>query len=80
MLIFDRFETMEQARQFALKATAETGLGAVVCESQEESDGIDPFPFELVPPIVLVDRHDSGSVEQLVMRLAPEFGGEFAGT
>jgi hypothetical protein len=77
MLIFDKFSSREQAEAFAATTTKRFGLETIVCDSHEESDQIDPFPFRLYPPIVLVER---GHKEQELERSVQGFGGRFAGT
>ena len=87
MLIFDRFGTRQAAEDFAAAVALEHGLDGRVCDSQEESDTHDPFPFVLTPPIVLIDRpgDDPGAdndeaVEVEVIAVVAVFGGSFAGT
>lgn len=81
MLIFDNFSSMENARAFAMYVRDEFNRGTRVCNSQEESNQYDPFPFLLHPPIVLVQRdHGSGSVEDKIETMVNHFSGEFAGT
>jgi len=79
-LIFHRFPHVTAAAAFAVSAAGmEHGPGWSIHSSQESSNLCDPFPFELVPPIVLVDRdEDEGDAQ--AERLVPLFGGEFAGT
>lgn len=80
MLIFDKFPTRSHADQFASAVRGSFGRSVVVCESQEESNRHDPFPFELKPPIVLVERNEAYSGEEPIERLVVEFEGTFAGT
>ena len=80
MLIYDRFPTLAKAKQFAVNCKQRLLRRAVVCRSQEESNKIDPFPFQLDAPIVLVSRLDDLSGERAVDALAAHFGGTFAGT
>lgn len=84
MLIFDGFPTREHARAFACQADAVYHRWAVVFDSQEESDAVDPFPYELVPPIVLVEREEMPErnlqEEDAIARMAVNFSGRFAGT
>lgn len=79
MLIFDRFKDKEQAKNFAAAVSSKFKLKCHVCDSHEEANKIDVFPFELDPPIVLVERA-SEKTESGVTNLAKEFGGTFAGT
>lgn len=70
MMIFDRFPSIDKAREFA----AAVGGQAY----SERRDDIDPFPFDLNPPVVYVPRRESGELR--IQALATMFGGEFAGT
>jgi hypothetical protein len=56
MLIFDSFPTRTTAEDFAKEITAKFALEATVFDSQKDSNAVDPFPFALSPPIVLVER------------------------
>jgi hypothetical protein len=84
MLIFDRFPSREQAESFAAATKSRFNRDATIHESQDESDAIDPFPGELEPPIVLVERNeatDDDQIEELqIQDSVEEFGGVFAGT
>ncbi len=80
MLIFDSFATVELAKQFARHVETDFGSKALVFDSQEESNKVDPFPFELLPPIVLVERDDQYSGEKPIETSVVQFGGTFAGT
>lgn len=86
MLIFDRFPSRAKAEQFATTVEKEFGLATQICESQQESDRIAPFPFRLALPIVLVKRPEGYDMEDLLKeeRVVEErvrtFGGIFAGT
>ena len=79
-MIFDRFEDRQTAEGFAEHAKSRFGRKATVHGSQAESDRIDPFPFELQPPIVLVERAGDFSLEDEIEESVNGFGGEFAGT
>lgn len=80
MLIFDRFPTTESADAFAKET------GGTVYKSQAESDAVDPFPYVLEAPIVLVPRPELGDLdrevaaEREVAASVVRFGGSFAGT
>jgi hypothetical protein len=81
MLIFDGFGSRVKAEKFAKVVTEKLKRSATVYDSQEQSNVVDPFPFQLFPPIVLVERLELGDeqeaeIEDLVMR----FGGTFACT
>ncbi len=81
MLIFDKFVTARRAKPFAADVAKQFQREAVVCDSQDESDKHDPFPFVLSPPIVLVQRdYDTYANEPEIRRLAAKHGGCFAGT
>lgn len=79
MLVLDSFPSYEQANAFASMVRKKFGLRITVCDSQIESDMVDPFPFELTPPIVLVERTE-GEVEDAIERSVGKFHGRFAGT
>ena len=79
MLIFDQFKTLASANRFAHAATRRFGLSSVVCRNWDEFDELEAFPFDLSFPVALVDRADF-DIEEDVMRLAPSFGCQFAGT
>jgi hypothetical protein len=80
MLIFDGFPNHKKAQEFieAVKEIFPNQEG-IICKSHEESDQIDPFPFKLTPPIVLLLR-DEMYHEVAMEALAPWFGGRCAGT
>lgn len=80
MLIFDSFASMECAKQFAQHVETDFGRKALVFDSQDESDKWDPFPFELFPPIVLVERDDQYSGEKPIEASVVQFSGVCAGT
>jgi hypothetical protein len=98
-LIFDEFPTREAAEQFAevveeRLATEEvyptffekTKRKTMLCDSRAESDTIEWYPCELVPPIVLVERPKRGdsrqefAIEHAIEDSVEEFGGRFAGS
>jgi hypothetical protein len=80
MLIFDQFPNRSYAEQFASAVRGSFGRTSIVCDSQNEADQHDPFPFELKPPIVLVERNQNRAGESPIEKLAVEFEGRFAGT
>ena len=80
MLIFDHFPDRCKAVGFASHVRATTGRDAKVYATQAESDAVDPFPFVLVSPIVLVSREDDLSGEEAIELAVYRFGGECAGT
>jgi hypothetical protein len=60
MFIFHCFKSRHNAERFAIKV-GKLNIQTMICDSQSESDSIDPFPFELEPSIVLVERFDMRS-------------------
>lgn len=79
MLIFDQFTDSDQADQFAIRVRDTYGLTTRVCNSREAFDKCEIFPFELQPPIVLVERCDD-KLESEIESMVDEFHGKFAGT
>ena len=78
MLIFDRFPNEEKAREFMAAITKEFGLtthfvrsedGYLFGENQKINNeapmrgALEVFPFELKPPIVLIERHQRWRAE-----------------
>ncbi len=83
MLIFDSFKTREGADAFATHVRDRFGRATRLCDTQEEADKYDPFPFPLTGPIVLVERDDDNGGPQLerdIEASVGEFCGQFAGT
>lgn len=81
MLIFDGFTSRREAEDYAKAVTEKYKRSATVYDSQEQSNVVDPFPFHLSPPIVLVERLEIGDeLEDEIEEFVQEFGGEFAGT
>jgi len=96
MMIFDSFETAAMAHQFAEHIRTEYPDRIVKeFATGRDSQTSDPFPFELNGPVVHVSRkfdyltfpHSSEeamraeiAVEQRIQRIAPQYGGDFAGT
>lgn len=78
MLIFDSFRTVGEATAFADKVKEFLGLDADAYT--ERRDDIDPFPFELVAPVVYVDRPEYTGTERLVCGMVGRYNGRFAGT
>jgi hypothetical protein len=82
-LIFHRFVNEMAATAFGVSMrSAWPDLEWSLCSSQEHSNAIDPFPWKLTPPIVLVDRpHDEDEeTERAIEALAVGHGAVFAGT
>ena len=80
MLIFDDFLSERSAQAFAANCKRKFARKAVVCQNQDESDMIDPFPFVLRSPIVVVERDALDEVEDEIIREVESFNGTFAGT
>jgi len=78
--IFDSFANTERAEGFVAAVKDKYDLEAEVFDTQQESDAVDPFPFVLTPPIVLVERLGGNKQEENLKRLVREYGGDFAGT
>jgi hypothetical protein len=80
MLIFDDFPTRELAEDFAKTVTSRYNRAATVYDSQEASNAVDPFPFTLNAPIVLVERIEIGDDEREIEKMVLAWHGLFAGT
>ena len=86
MLIFDSFPSRTDAEKFANHVKATFDLETRVFDNQNDSDKVDPFPFILYPPIVLVERppERNGGIddkaEENLQKLVTSFKGDFAGT
>jgi hypothetical protein len=85
MLIFHHFESAELATKFAKHVDATFGRKAYVCETEEEFDRLQLFPFRITLPVVLVERSGSCDdvpydVEEVIKMTVLQFGGSFAGT
>ena len=101
MLIFDRFPNEEKAREFMAAITKEFGLTAHFARSEDGylfgenqkinneapmRGALEVFPFELKPPIVLIERPQAlqgrynSELESRVGDRVWMFGGEYAGT
>ncbi len=80
MLIFEDFSNRAAAELFsdALK-TEFPDREIVICDTQEEADKHDLFPFELNPPIVMISRM-SREDEDKAIEMCESFGGSCAGT
>lgn len=79
MLLFDQFKSEKDAADFVAKVKNDYGLEGAVYDNQEQSDAVDPFPFVLTAPIVLIPRTNPVK-EQDIIVLAEQFCGSFAGT
>ncbi len=78
MLIFDRFPSQEIAETL-LELCKEVKIECYLCQKQEDSDHIDPFPYTLYPPIVLIER-GRAEWEKRVIGVFQKYGARFAGT
>lgn len=79
MLIFDHFPNKLNAEAFSETIFIMLGLKTIICDNQEESNKIDPFPGKLIPPIVLVER-TTFKIENKMIKTVLQFKGNFAGT
>jgi hypothetical protein len=80
MLIFYRFPSRKKAEAYAMCVTEKYGRSATVYDTQEQSAAVDPFPFRLLPPIVLVERDEELTLEDEIAATVKRYGGKFAGT
>ena len=78
-VIFHKFRDAAWALSFGESAQATWGVDWSLCSTQEHSDCIDPFPYALQPPIVVMDLPD-GETEAALERAVMGFYGEMAGT
>ena len=76
-LIFDGFRSEGDARAFIHGVGETWHLDAQLFHSAAEAMAHDPFPWQLEPPIVHVERAGL-EVERKVAELALRFGGVFA--
>lgn len=74
-LIFDGFLDLEDADDFAAYVVDRYGLGAVV--STKQDDQLEPFPFQLNPPVVYVKRREQWdkAEERAIEASVRAFGG-----
>lgn len=76
MLVFDGFPSLQHAREFADHVVEiEPALKSYVFESADEANAQDPFPYQLTPPIVHVERANDG--DDSTIERARELGGGF---
>lgn len=86
MLIFDKFNSRENAEKFAEAVKKEYGREVFIYDTREAFNAVDMFPLELFPPIVCVERlitDDDESeikIELEIEQIVDNFNGEFAGT
>jgi len=79
-LIFDRFKTRQRALDFKAQVKRSYGLGGQLFSTAQAAQQRDPFPGELVPMIIHIDRCNDLAIEQKIQEMAPRFGGSFVGT
>lgn len=63
-LIFDRFPSHECAEAFRVAVKEKFKLDGQIFDTVTAAQKHDPFPFQLEPPIVHIDRHDDIDVEE----------------
>jgi hypothetical protein len=86
VIIFDEFETREAAERFARAVEDKYHLNTRVCNTQQESNEYDYFPYKLTGFIVLVDRivDENNDIqfakERPLERMVRRYGGTWAGT
>ena len=80
MMIFDSFRDLRDAAKFAAEVHETEELHVAVYTDAATSQMVDPFPYELVGPVVHVDREDRVGAEERIRDLVEHFGGRFAGT
>jgi hypothetical protein len=92
MIIFDSFPSRENAEKFASAVSARFNRQTHVCDSKKEADAVDPHPFNLFPPIVMVERlwpwegatqddcDKDLQIEREIEESVTQFCGEYVGT
>lgn len=80
MLIFDRFPSEQQAREFVAHVETTFARKAWLFATEAEAEASDPFPFQLDGPIVHVERFEDYSAEDSIIQSVRSFDGSFAGT
>jgi hypothetical protein len=80
MYIFDSFPSREAANRFVEQVADELELEATAYS--EQRDDVDPFPGQLRPPVVYVERpvDERLEVEEPLVVIAGSLGGRFVGT
>jgi hypothetical protein len=86
-LIFNGFPSEQSARNFVAAVKDRYDCDGQVFMNAEEAHAHDPFPCVQEPPVVHIDRHESGKSEDLslesedlIENLVADFGGTFIGT
>jgi hypothetical protein len=72
-LIFDGFRSHQDAQAFIHGVAVAWQLDAQLFNTAADAMAHDPFPWELAPPIVHVDRAEP-EVERRIVELASKFG------
>ena len=82
MLIYDSFVDLESAKKCQVKLQKKFYCLSIITEDPEQARFLDPFPFELTPPILLVQRpiDDNPEIEKQITDYIIKNGGQFAGT
>jgi hypothetical protein len=78
-MLFDGFSDRKDAAAFAAAVKSRFGLDTAIYDTRAASDEADPFPFELTPPVVHVERAEA-AIEDAVENFVLRFNGVFAGT
>ena len=78
-MVFDEFASRKDAEDFARVVGKRFSLRATVYDDAIEACNAAVFPFEVLAPVVLVER-TLGERERTIQAIAGEFGGTFAGT
>lgn len=79
-LIFHRFPNAAAALAFSEHVARTYDRRSEGFTTDAASFAADPFPFELTPPIVHVERIDDDELEPELEASVSAFGGAFAGT
>jgi hypothetical protein len=85
MLIFDNFDSREDAEKFAEAVKEKHNREAFIYDTREAFNAVDIFPSVLIPPIVCVERPITDDpfeiiTEAKIEEMVVDFNGEFAGT
>ena len=83
---FDNFTSYEKALKFAKAVRRQYQLDYAVLTNASWANDIDPVPFGMKPPVVLIARivddhnHILFEKEEGIISLVKKYGGQFAGT
>lgn len=81
MLIFDGFPTRKHAEDFAKEINTKFNRKCYIHDTIEDAQAADPFPFQLTPPIVHIERdYDNFAHETAIEVTVKQYKGTFAGT